>query len=143
MWFVAFRKRLVYNILSKVDPYGLDSWSDMLRNWNVPQPSGLVNAYGHHIVFKGNFKGMRGQYVQESRAILQKFGIDINDRANLMWASNTTGVHTTINAKKVRDCLLKIEKELSEKKILVGTQLATDEMKKGLQQAGQDIFSCY
>lgn len=85
---------------------------------------------------------MRGTYVRESQAILARFRIDINDPANLMWASNTKGVHTTANAKAVRDCLLKIEQELSAKGIL-GTELATKEMKRGLQKTGQDIFSCY
>ncbi len=42
----------------------------------------------------GMKEGLRGVYVRESQAILARFGIDINDPANLMWASNTKGVHT-------------------------------------------------
>ena len=89
----------VYNTLGEIDPFGLKSWSEILRELNIPMPKGLFNPHGHHIVFKGSFKGLRGVYVRESQAILAKFGIDINDLANLMWASNTKGVHTTANAK--------------------------------------------
>lgn len=132
----------VNNTLDEVDPWGLKSWSEVLRRLGIPMPTGLTNPHGHHIVFKGKFLGMKGVYVRESQELLARFGISINDPANLMWASNTKGVHTKVNAKMVRDRLVAIEKTLSKEGIL-GTELAKERMEKGLQEIGQDIFAHY
>ena len=134
----------ITNPCNEIDILGL-SWSDFLRSLDVPQPDGLINPHGHHIVFKGVFKGKRGIYVSESKAILKAFKIDINDPANLMWASNTKGVHTGANAKKILERLKKMDSELSaqlEKKAIT-FEKAQEKMKQELQSAGQDVFSCY
>lgn len=109
-------------------------------------PDGITNPHGHHIVFKGLFlNDMRGPIVSQSQAILERFGIGINDSANLMWASNVSGVHTDENAQAILDRLLKKEAELLDG-LDNGTltfKQAQDQMKAELQNAGQDVFSRY
>ncbi len=129
----------------QTDALGL-SWSDVLRALNIPMPPGLTNPHGHHIVFKGEFlNDARGIPVSASQAILKRFNIDINDPANLMWASNTTGVHTVENAQKILDRLEAMEKKLNNelKEGLITPEQAQQRMKQELQSAGQDVFSCY
>ncbi len=134
----------VWDTNVQVDETGL-SWSDFLRALGIVQPNGLTNPHGHHIVFKGQFKGKRGIYVSESQAILKYFNIDINDPANLMWASNTKGVHTTKNAKLVLDRLKTMQTKLATQleNGAMSFEQAQSAMKKELQVIGDDVFSCY
>jgi hypothetical protein len=136
----------VYNPAACIDPWGLDSWSDILVALGIPQPLGLTNPHSHHIVFKGVFNDIRGIPVRNSQAILQRFNIDvINDTSNLMWASNIKDVHTAINAQKIYDRLSAVEKELTlqlDQGVITPAQ-AQASMKEELQRAGQDTFSCY
>ena len=134
----------VYNTNVQVDELGL-SWSDFLRALGITQPGGLTNPHGHHIVFKGQFRGKRGVYVGKSQAILKYFNIDINDPANLMWASNTKGVHTTSNAKLVSERLKSMQAELTAQidSGKMSFEQARSAMKKELQNIGDDVFSHY
>ncbi|QPQ30167.1 RHS repeat-associated core domain-containing protein [Lysinibacillus sp. JNUCC 51] len=129
----------------EVDPLGLTNWSAFLRALNIPQPPGLTNPHGHHIVFKGVFKDKRGIYVKISQGILDVYKIGINDPSNLMWASNTKGVHTEANAKKVAEALMEKHKELLPQ--LSGEaeafKNAQKQMKEHLQKVGEKVFSCY
>lgn len=105
----------------------------------------MTNPHGHHIVFKGQFRGKRGVYVGKSQAILKYFNIDINDPANLMWASNTKGVHTTSNAKLVSERLKSMQAELTAQidSGKMSFEQARSAMKKELQNIGDDVFSHY
>ncbi|MEZ2661712.1 RHS repeat-associated core domain-containing protein [Aneurinibacillus aneurinilyticus] len=129
----------------EVDPLGLTNWSAFLRALNISQPPELTNPHGHHIVFKGVFKDKRGVYVKISQGILDKYKIDINDPSNLMWASNTKGVHTEENAKKVAEALMEKHKELLPQ--LTGEadtfKNAQKQMKEHLQKVGEKVFGCY
>ncbi|EOH6035378.1 AHH domain-containing protein [Acinetobacter baumannii] len=75
----------------------------------------MSRPHGHHIIFKGKFeKTAYAPYVNKSKSILKKYGIDpVNDPANLMIANNGQGVHTVENAKKVSVELTKADKEIS------------------------------
>ena len=129
----------------QIDELGL-SWSDVLKNLGIVQPEGLTKPHGHHIVFKGNFDNdIRGIPVKASQAILERFNIDINDPANLMWASNTKGVHTFENAQMVLERLESMEKKLNNELAdgLISPELAQQRMKQELQSVGKDVFSCY
>ena len=72
----------VKNPQDNIDPLGL-KWSRKLRNAGINDPGGLTNPHGHHIVFKGDFTGdARGPFVNHSKGILAKYGIDpVNDLA--------------------------------------------------------------
>lgn len=135
----------VVNPGNEIDSLGL-SWSDVLRALGIPMPSGLTNPHGHHIVFKGAFlNDIRGPIVSQSQAILERFGIGINDPANLMWASNVSNVHTVENAQAILERLQKAEARLNEG-ISEGTltfKQAQAQMKDELQNAGKDVFSRY
>ena len=136
----------VYNTLGEIDPFGLKSWSEILRELNIPMPKGLFNPHGHHIVFKGDFvNDIRGIPVRASQQILARFNIDINDPANLMWASNTSGVHTFENATKIFSRLEKMEAKLMAEldQGIITPEMAQARMKQELQSAGHDVFSCY
>ena len=135
----------VWDTNIQVDETGL-SWSDVLRALGIPQPDGLTNPHGHHIVFKGDFANdLRGIPVKASQEILRRFNIDINDPANLMWASNTSGVHTAENAQKILDRLSAMEKKLNSELAdgLITPEQAQQRMRQELQSAGKDVFSCY
>ena len=62
-----------------------------------------------------------------------------------MWASNTKGVHTTENAKKILDRLKAMQTELNQQIELglITADEAQEKMKQELQNAGQDVFSRY
>ena len=129
-----------------VDPLGLINWSDILRKSGIPMPPGLTNPHGHHIVFKGFFKGEKGQIIKESKKILEKYNIDVvHDRSNLMWASNTEGVHTKANAKKVLRGLQRVDKVLQNRmaKGLINETVAQAMMKDKLQSIGKIVFCKY
>ncbi len=135
----------VVNPGNEIDSLGL-SWSDVLRELEVLMPDGLTRPHGHHIVFKGFFlNDSRGPIVRQSRAILERFGIGINDPANLMWASNVSNVHTVENAQAILEKLQSAEARLNEG-ISQGTlsfEQAQAQMKNELQSAGKDVFSRY
>ena len=128
-----------------VDLFGLESWSDVLRKLGIPIPDGLTNAHGHHIVFKGVFRGKKAQYIRQSKQILVRFGIGINDPANLMWASNVKGVHTVDNAKLIYNRLKEMEIKLDDQlsRGLITVDEAQSAMKQELQSAGKDVFAHY
>lgn len=135
------------NMLEWSDPFGLTSWSQKLRNAGKAQPSGLTNAHGHHIVFKGKFEGdSRKPFVDASKSILVKYGIDpVNDIHNLMWASNIEGVHTTENAKKVALELIRADKEFSAeiKSGEICKTCAKRKMESRIQSIGRSVFGGY
>ena len=129
-----------------VDVFGLKkSYSKILRKLGIPMPEGLTYPHGHHIVFKGFFNDSRGKYVSQSQAILKHFNIDIDDPANLMWASNVEGVHTAANAEliynRLKEMEIKLDGQLSRGLITVDEAQAA--MKQELQSAGKDVFACY
>ncbi|RZH14378.1 RHS repeat-associated core domain-containing protein [Acinetobacter pittii] len=100
-----------------IDPFGLTckSWLAKALDAGHTIPSDMTRPHGHHIVFKGKFeKTAYAPYVNKSKSILKKYGIDpVNDPANLMIANNGQGVHTVENAKKVSVELTKADREIS------------------------------
>jgi A nuclease family of the HNH/ENDO VII superfamily with conserved AHH len=118
-----------------------------LRNAGKNDPGGLTRAHGHHIVFKGDFNGdPRGPYVNRSKDVLAKYGIDpINDLSNLMWASNIDGVHTTDNARAVSLKLEEAHLDINSKfeQGLICKKGAAKEMRAALQRIGQEVFGGY
>ncbi|WET42272.1 RHS repeat domain-containing protein [Citrobacter enshiensis] len=136
----------VKNPQNIVDPLGL-SWLGKLRSAGKSDPCGLTNPHGHHIVFKGDFTGdPRGPFVNHSKNILAKYGIDpVNDIANLMWASNIEGVHTTDNARSVALKLTQADLDISDRldKGLICKIRAAKEMREALQNIGLDVFGGY
>ncbi|MBD5465423.1 MAG: hypothetical protein HDR22_06340 [Lachnospiraceae bacterium] len=136
----------VDNPSNEIDLLGLSlSWSDFLIALGIPKPTGLTRPHGHHIVFKGNFSNKIAIPVSASKEILEHFKIDINDPANLMWASNIEGVHTEINAQKVLARLKAMETKLNQKleQNKITFKQAQAEMKEELQRTGKDVFLCY
>jgi hypothetical protein len=80
-----------------------------------PPPGGMKNPHRHHIVREKapkNWKQEDRQAVLESQKILERHNIDINrDPKNFTWAPNDGSVHSTENAHKVRNILVRADAE--------------------------------
>ena len=73
-------------------------------------PPGMVNPHGHHIVFKGAYSRIpeMAKTLRQSKRILARAGIGVDDIDNLAALGNVKGVHTVANAKKVLAELYKV-----------------------------------
>lgn len=83
--------------------------------------------------------------LDRSIPILNKYGIGLNDCANLMIASKGKDVHTVSNSKKVAD-LLEVEDKTLQNEIKCGNltqKKANEKMEKYLQLVGHTVFGGY
>ena len=88
-------------------------------------PSWMVNPHAHHIVFKKG-RGAMVEYLDESKEILERYGIDwLKGAENLVWAPNKN--HSEAAARAVRNAL----KEADE---VVGA--TRDDIVKKLRELG-------
>ena len=136
-----------------IDPLGL-SWIDIPKNHGVTQKPHIINAHGHHIIFKGAFEhspSMKAALAR-SRSIATKYNIPLNynmkniqGRSNLMIASNMKGVHTIQNAEKVANMLEKADKRVTRwmKSGLMNKAQADRYMSKQLTRIGGKVFGKY
>ena len=144
---------LAPNANTWMDPLGL-SWIDIPKNHGVTQKPHIINAHGHHIIFKGAFEhspSMKAALAR-SRSIATKYNIPLNynmkniqGRSNLMIASNMKGVHTIQNAEKVANMLEKADKRVTRwmKSGLMNKAQADRYMSKQLTRIGGKVFGKY
>lgn len=94
---------------SNAPPADFD-WSKHLRDLGAGEPPpGMVAPHAHHIVFQNGRGSRMGAYLDESKAILAKHGIDdVYGRENLVWAPNKN--HSTAAARAVRDALVEADR---------------------------------
>jgi len=79
-------------------------WGRVTEGYHGPKPDDMVRPHGHHIVFKEGRPGPVRDVLGESKAILEKHGVDwYTGRENLIWAPNRG--HSLANAEAVRDAL--------------------------------------
>ena len=128
------------NPIMWVDPLGL-SWQGKLISCGVPQPAGLDNPHGHHIIFKGQYKKlpkMRAALAR-SRAIAAKYGIDpVNDMRTLMHAENAG--HSVENAEKIADKLEAADKKFQAQGLDPNCPCTQTKMIAEIQKAGAEVF---
>ena len=109
-YFVGWIKALVHNTKAGVCLTELKNfkWGNYLKSLIGPPPPGMVNPHAHHIVFKKG-RGSMVKYLDKSKAILEKHGIDwLKGVENLVWAPNKN--HSKQAAKKVSQALEKADK---------------------------------
>jgi RHS repeat-associated protein len=129
------------NPIMWVDPLGLTSWTDKLVACGVPQPAGMTNPHGHHIIFKGEYKNNPPMQaaLARSRAIAARYNIDpVNDMRTLMHAENAG--HTVPNAEKVADKLEAADKKFRKKGLDPNCPCTQALMIAEIQKAGAKIF---
>ncbi|MFK6999564.1 AHH domain-containing protein [Flavobacterium oreochromis] len=84
------------------------NWGAYLKKLIGPPPKWMINPHAHHIVFKKG-RGAMVKYLDKSKAILEKHGIDwLKGKENLVWAPNKN--HSTKAAKYVSEALEKADK---------------------------------
>jgi len=85
-------------------------WGNYLRSIGGGEPPpDMETPHAHHIVFKNSRGARMGAYLDESKAILERHGIDpVLGRENLVWAPNKN--HKTAAARAVRDALVAADK---------------------------------
>ena len=111
----------VDNTNADLDPFGETNWGSHLKKLiGVGPPSTMKRPHAHHIVFKaGRGKEMKA-VLADSKAILEKHGIDwLKGKENLVWAPNKN--HSIKAAKAVRDALQKADKLPNAKEAVVYT----------------------
>lgn len=136
-----------HNPIIFIDPLGLVNWTAIAKGCGRTDPGDISDPHGHHIVFKGAYtrsEKMSDQLI-ESRMLLSKYGISINDCSNLMIASKGTGVHTIANAEEVKSKLkakdIQLQEQINCDKL---TQIeANEKMKDYLQIVGNEVFGGY
>ena len=125
-----------------VDPLGLASWKDKLVACGVPQPDGMTNPHGHHIIFKGEYRTqprMRAALAR-SRAIAARYKIDpVNDLRTLMHAENVG--HTPENAEKIADKLEAADKKFQKEGLDPDCPCTQAAMIGEIQKAGAEVFT--
>lgn len=130
------------NPIMWVDPLGLTSWTDKLVACGVPQPTGMSNPHGHHIIFKGEYKlqpRMRAALAR-SRAIAARYNIDpVNDMRTLMHAENAG--HTPENAEKIADKLEAADKKFQAQGLDPNCPCTQVLMIAEIQKAGTEVFT--
>lgn len=130
------------NPIMWMDPLGLTSWTDKLVACGVPQPAGMSNPHGHHIIFKGEYKTqprMRAALAR-SRAIAAKYNIDpVNDMRALMHAENAG--HSAENAEKVADKLEAADKKFQAQGLDPNCPCTQTKMFAEIQKAGAEVFT--
>lgn len=106
-----------------LDPLGLKACNinkSTKKKLLAKKPTAPGNWHMHHIVMEGDFNHWRPEnreLVEKSRAILEKYGVDLQGDANVVWALNEG--HSVEYAQNVLDRLSKrkskkgVEKELS------------------------------
>lgn len=94
---------------SSAPPADFD-WSKHLRGLGAGEPPpGMVAPHAHHIVFQNGRGARMCAYLDESKAILARHGIDgVYGRENLVWAPNKN--HSTAAARAVRDALVEADR---------------------------------
>ncbi len=109
----------------KLDPLGevgedVDWGAYLKKLIGVGPPADMDRPHAHHIVFKnGRGKEMR-KVLKESKAILEKHGIDwLKGKENLVWAPNKN--HSIKAATTVRDALKKADSLFSTREAIVQT----------------------
>ena len=142
---------------SWIDPMGLKSWKQKALDNGSEIPldengEPCSNLHGHHIVFKGLYKGNNKRHkamrkaLSPGKKILQSYGIDVTNNANnLMIAPNNSDVHSVDNAKKVSKKLKKADKKI-QRKIEKGKLDPSQKkcaMEKELQKIGKKVFGKY
>lgn len=130
------------NPIMWMDPLGLTSWTDKLVACGVPQPSGMTNPHGHHIIFKGKYaKQPKMQAaLARSRAIAARYNIDpVNDMRTLMHAENAG--HTVENAEKVADKLEAADKKFQKQGLDPNCPCTQALMIAEIQKAGAEVFT--
>jgi len=106
-YFVGALAWLAHNIKCVSEIPKNFKWGVYLRGLIGPPPSWMKNPHAHHIVFKKGRGAMR-KYLDESKSILEKHGIDwIKGVENLVWAPNKN--HSADAAKAVRNALKKVD----------------------------------
>ena len=134
------------NPISWIDPWGLapfkgQNWGKILEeNYGVPKTNPTYHA--HHIVFKGQYTRLPKMQVQlfRSKHILGKYGINVNSRANFMWAPNEA--HSVKNAERVANALTKadLRVQLMMKCCNMSKTQAKKYMENALQRIGKEIW---
>lgn len=106
---------------------GEPNWRDLTERFHGERPGDMPNPHGHHIVFKKGRPGPMQDALDESKAILERNGIDwYTGPHNLIWAPNRG--HSLANAEAVRDLLAEADGK--------GRQAVID----ALRHAGRSIF---
>jgi len=130
------------NPIMWMDPLGLTSWTDKLVACGVPQPSGMTNPHGHHIIFKGKYANQPKMQaaLARSRAIAARYNIDpVNDMRTLMHAENAG--HSVENAEKVADKLEAADKKFREQGLDPNCPCTQTLMIAEIQKAGAEVFT--
>ena len=142
---------------SWIDPMGLKSWLQKASDNGSEIPldengEPCSNLHGHHIVFKGQYKGNNKRHkamrkaLSPGKKILQSYGIVVtNNPNNLMIAPNNSDVHSVDNAKKVSKKLKKADKKI-QRKIKKGKLEPSQKkcaMEKELRKIGKKVFRKY
>jgi len=103
------------------------NWKRLTERYWGERPADMERPHGHHIVFKEGPPGPIRDMVDESKAILERHGIDWYTGAdNLIWAPNRG--HSLANATQVRDMLAAADQH--------GRQAVID----ALRAAGRNVF---
>ena len=106
-YFVGWLQMLVHNVVCLADLKNF-KWGQYLKSLIGAPPSWMINPHAHHIVFKQG-RGAMVKYIDKSKAILEKHGIDwLKGKENLVWAPNKN--HSAKSAKYVSDALEKADK---------------------------------
>ncbi len=130
------------NTIMWVDPLGLASWTDQLVACGVPQPAGMNNPHGHHIIFKGKYKKnapMRAA-LKRSRAIAKKYGIDaVSAKGGTLMHAENAG-HSVENAEKIADKLEAADRKLQKKGLDPECPCTKVLMIAEIQKAGAAVF---
>jgi RHS repeat-associated protein len=130
------------NPIMWVDPLGLVSWTDQLVACGVPQPAGMNNPHGHHIIFKGKYKKsapMRAALAR-SRAIAKKYGIDaVSAKGGTLMHAENAG-HSVENAEKIADKLEAADKKFQKKGLNPKCPCTKTLMIAEIQKAGAAVF---
>lgn len=130
------------NTIMWVDPLGLASWTDQLIACGVPQPAGMTNPHGHHIIFKGKYKKnapMRAA-LKRSRAIAKRYGIDaVSAKGGTLMHAENAG-HSVANAEKIADKLEAADKKFQKKGLDPKCPCTKKLMIAEIQKAGAAVF---
>jgi len=110
---------------SKIDPFGqvgedVDWGAYLKKLTGTSPPSSMVNPHAHHIVFKNGRGTAMKKVLAESKAILEKHGIDwLKGKENLVWAPNKN--YSLKAAEAVRDALQEAEQLHGTKAAIINT----------------------
>ena len=132
-YFVGKLAWLVHNAKPCLSSLKNFNWGAYLKKLIGLPPKWMKNPHAHHIVFKKG-RGAMVKYVNRSKAILEKHGIDwLKGKENLVWAPNKN--HSTQVAKYVSKSLEKADKMGGKKAVIkelkrLGERFADDTINK-------------